>query len=461
MRPEVILYKYWEHAIIKLEKNLLPEGALLLSKYFGTEKKRFCYQVVNSDSEIYTLKADYYIGVDWIEENHSAIVISPKLNSRIEIVKAECKVDDNNEIDLESKDLLLKGREVEIDYFAMLNKCLATDFLYAEIDRLVQINWESPEITIEQKDDFLSPLLIVKFLNVLKPLVQKGLRKSYYQTRQNLNSKVKGKILISSTIKQNVLKNEFTKTYCQFAEFGVDSLENRLLKKALIFSAAYIDNHRKLFKQNSSHAAHIINFCKPAFELVNEEININEIANFSANPFFKEYREAILMAKMILRKFSYSISNVSKEKITTPPFWIDMPKLFELYAYYFLKQRFSAHKELHYQFNTYGNHLDFLVNSQNYKMVVDAKYKPIYIYGKNHDDMRQVSGYARLEKIYKEIAPGEDTLIDCLIIYPDVDGGLTLEEFSEMNLRKNSIKGYNKIFKVGIKLPEKNINPTY
>lgn len=456
MSHPITPYATWEHGELKIARNLFP-GDSLNSKYFGKDKNRFCFQILNADDENFLLKADYYIGVDWLRENHSSLIVAPKLNSRIEAIKKESNKDKDIEIDPEFKSLSGKGKEVSIDYIEMLNQCLAVDFLYKEIDNLVDIDWHVNEILIKQEQDMLSPLLIVKFLNVLFSIVQKGLKKSYYQTRQNLNSKIKGKILVGENIKRNILKNRLTHTYCQFEEFGINSTENRLLKKAFTFAIAYIDNHNKVFNDSFNHAKHLVNYCRPAFEMVSEEVNINEIKSYKPNPFFKEYEEGIHLAKQILKRFSYSISNVSKEKYTTPPYWIDMPKLFELYVYQFLKQRFPKHNEVQYQFSTYGNYLDFLVNSGDNQMVVDAKYKPIYIYGKDHKDMRQVSGYARLDKTYEELKIDNDKLIDCLIVYPDMENGCEVGAFEKMVLMNNNTKitGYRNIYKVGIKLPEK------
>ena len=46
----------------------------------------------------------------------------------------------------------------------------------------------------------------IQFLNLLKSIVRKGLKKSYYKVQENLNNKVKGKILVSTHIKQNIFK---------------------------------------------------------------------------------------------------------------------------------------------------------------------------------------------------------------------------------------------------------------
>jgi 5-methylcytosine-specific restriction enzyme subunit McrC len=449
-------YPSWEHATFKILESDCGELEKIANRRFGQSSDKFCYKILNQTGCI-EIETGYYIGVDWLCENHSSLIVAPKLNSRIEDVKKEIIDDKDIEIDEEFKNQSGKGKEVSIDYFAMLNQCLAVDFLYKEIDNLVHIDWQATEIPIEQKDDLLSPLLIVKFLNVLTSIVRKGLKKSYYQIRQNLNSKIKGKILVGENIKKNVLKNRLTITHCQFEEFGIDTLENRLLKKAFMFAVSYMDNHRKVFNHSFSHAEYLINYCRPAFEMVSEEVNINDVRSYKSNPFFKEYGKGIHLAKLILKRYSYSISNISKEKITTPPYWIDMPKLFELYAYYFLKRKFPNNKEVQYHFSTYGNELDFLVNSGNTKMVVDAKYKPLYIYGKNHDDIRQVSGYARLEKTYDELGVEKNELIDCLIVYPDMEYGSCINYFIEKDLPNEStrIKGYRNVYKVGIKLPGK------
>jgi mcrBC 5-methylcytosine restriction system component-like protein len=81
--------------------------------------------------------------------------------------------------------------------------------------------------------------------------------------------------------------------------------------------------------------------------------------------------------------------------------------------------------------------------------VIDAKYKPVYEDSRVIDDIRQVSGYARLEKVYKRLGLEDSKeLIDCLIIYP------SLEENRVFNLEnKSKISEYRNIYKLGISIP--------
>ncbi len=81
-------------------------------------------------------------------------------------------------------------------------------------------------------------------------------------------------------------------------------------------------------------------------------------------------------------------------------------------------------------------------------MIIDAQYKMHYRSSHIHQDIRQVAGYARLNKVYKELKKPEDSteMIDCLIIYPEV-GDLPNTYQLEMGNRK-TIEAYKKVFKV-------------
>ena len=67
------------------------------------------------------------------------------------------------------------------------------------------------------------------------------------------------------------------------------------------------------------------------------------------------------------------------------------------------------------------------------------------------DDIRQVSAYARLEKVYKKLGlENSNQLIDCLIIHPS----LALEENKDLDFNKlETIEGYAKIYKQSLSIP--------
>ncbi len=418
-----------EHSLL----NLSEEQKVLLqqqnfAQYFRRSKSdnQLCFdlQFIEEENE-YKLESSYIVGVNWIVKEKLPIYIKPKLNNEAS----------------------------EVDYLSMLFEALKETENINHLDNLYTIDFNAPLIEIEQKQDILSPLLIIEFLNVLKQIVKKGLKKSYYDVTQNLNTRVKGKVLVNASIKKNHTKSKMHYNYCKYQEFGYNSIENRLLKRTLEFAKAIISNHKSL---SSDSTKQLFNYISPAFSNVSSDINLKEVTNLKHNPFFREYKSAVQIAKIILKRYSYNISQVSETKYKTPPFWIDMPKLFELYLFKKLKEVFPLRNEAIYHKKFNSLEPDILLNSRDkkYKVIIDAKYKPKYENGSiSHDDAAQVSGYARLKSIRKELNIENDNLLtNTLIIYTS-----NTSENSDIvkdDLLKEEDKRYHKLYKYSIQIPK-------
>ncbi|GET44988.1 5-methylcytosine restriction system specificity protein McrC [Capnocytophaga felis] len=453
---KILLKEHYSVKIYKEKQGLdKDEYSLSLDSFALLEKhqprkifKGISPFLFHKKENCYHLQANYYIGADWLIEGEKFIQVEPKINQK-HIENFEKNVDSEEKVSINEDDEVK-----EINFVKMLLDVYASSIPTHHTTDLVNIFWNEKLIPIKQKQDTLTPFLVVQFLGILKNIVRKGLKKSYYKVRENLNNRVKGKILVGTHIKQNVLKNRFTKTFCEYQVFGEDNFENQFLKKVFQFCIYYIENFKDF--PNKTEVNQIIGYCHPAFELISTDIEQSELKNIKHNPFFKEYKEAIQIGKLILKRFSYNISKATQqEQIEIPPFWIDMPKLFELYVYKKLLENRDLYSEIHYQFATYGNQLDFLICNGEKSLIIDTKYKLKYDYGHIHEDIRQVSGYARLKKVREKIGLSEqdDKNINCLIIYPKIveaNKNLCWEEFLK---EENEIKSYYKIFKLGIKLP--------
>ena len=418
----IFLSEHREYILSKQDNLLFDALKTKQLRVFKTKKGEAIYPfLLWVSQEHITLKTDYYVGVDWLI-GEEYIYVAPKMNHREE--------------------------GVEINFLKMLLEIYTSDIEVKHTQDLIKIYWKEPQITIEQQKDFLTPFLVIQFLQLLKRIVRKGLKKSYYKEEENLCSRIKGKIQIGKHLKQNVFKNKLTSHICQYQAFGVDSIENRFLKKVLQFVISFKNTHSTLFAGNEAAIDELITYCTPYFELISEEFNVENLKNITINPFFKEYKEAIEIGKHILKRFSYNITETTQQKVAIPPFWIDMPKLFELYVYVKLQEQFGR-EAVTYHLTADYTELDFLLNTPTQKMVIDAKYKPIYEDSRVIDDIRQVSGYARLEKVYKRLGlEGSNELIDCLIIYP------SLEENRVFNLEnKSKITEYRNIYKLGVSIP--------
>lgn len=442
-------------------KNINP-------RKFKTERGKdyHCFSCKISDTEV-ILNSDYYVGLDWLTKDRF-IHIEPKLNfSVVNTFEEAITIEEESITDDEIQDFNNEAQEKieseesvkEIDLIAMLMKIMSHSEIAKETDKLLLIDWEMQEIPITQKQDLLTPFLVVKFLNLLQQITRKGLKKSYYKVQENLRNRVKGKIIVSQQIKQNSFKNRFTNTSCEYQVFGDDSVENRFLKKVFSFCTHYVENNQYYFKDKKD-ISWMVNYIRPSFENITDEVNLQELKDLKQNPLFKEYKDAIKIGQQILKRFSYNITKTTADKISTPPFWIDMPKMFELYVYAkFLEDNPTFDStDFNYQFATHGNSLDFLIYKDSNKIVVDTKYKLKYNYSHIHQDIRQIAGYARLNKVRDKLNHHHNEEIPCLIIYPvpvGVEGDLTKLTVDNLMNEGNKIQAYHGIYKLGVKLPLK------
>lgn len=391
------------------------------------EKNERCVQVVYGRESL-SLKMSYFIGADWLVKNQQAIYVAPKIN---------------------------KGLQ-EIDYLGMLQSCLTHGDIAKNTKDLYHIKLNEPFIEIDQQMDLLTPLLIMQFLQTLKILVKKGLKQSYYKVERNLNSRVKGKVLIAQNIKKNIVRNRVTNTFCSYEEFGFDSIENRVLKHTLSFVRRYLSQYPEYLGSMKC----LIDYCTPAFERVSDEVNLHELKAVKRNSFYKEYQEALKLSKIILKRFGYHISEIDNstvEKISVPPFWIDMSKLFELYVLGLLKDKYGD-KILFQAKGSYGNP-DYLLIDEIEPLIIDAKYRPAYQKDNRIsyiiEDIRQISGYARdvgiLDKLgYHTVEEQLSSVVSCVVIYTDQDEE---DKLPDSLIAGKSIEGFTKFYKVPISVP--------
>lgn len=430
---KITLLEHQPYNIKKEEGSIYFEAIPKICPYVLKKDKWgnpiYPFEISRTNEEEVCLQAGYYVGALWLVKHHKFVYIEPKMNKK-QIVEGFPTQEEE---------------WAEIDYLKMLLSITVLEPKHTQ--NLIKIYWDEPLIAIEQQKDTLTPFLMVQFLLLLKRIVRKGLKKSYYTVEENLNNRIKGKIQLGKHLKQNVFKNKLTAHVCRYQEFGMDSLENRFLKKVLQFIISFKNTHSNYFAGNDESIRELITYCSPHFELISEELDVENLKKITTNSFFKEYEEAIRIGKQILKRFSYNITETTQQKVAIPPFWIDMPKLFELYVYKKLQEIFSK-QEIFYHFTADYTELDFLLNNPKYKMVIDAKYKSIYKEGKVIDDIRQISGYARLKDVYKTLKIDDDRLIDCLIIYPSL---VNSDNFSIED--KEEISEYKNLYKLGVSLP--------
>lgn len=396
------------------------------------------------------LKAHYYIGASWFIEDKCAFVVKPK---------------------------------VEVDYIKLFMTALElnSENEAAYFSNYYYIDFEKPAIKTNALDNVITPLLILHYISLLRHLVSKGLKKGYVVREENLQSKIRGRILLQRHLTKNVFAKREDRVFCRFQEFTEDIPENRILKKALSFSVRFI-NQLPSFKSHLQELTPHLSMIGSAFENVSEDVTIAQVAKVNAGKIFRHYESAIKVAKLILRHFDYSIDNTSETAQSVRPFCIDMPRLYEMYVLSLLRKAYGD--QIQFQVKGYRKtQVDYIKKSENEKLIIDAKYKPRYSEGNQGilDDIQEISRYARDEKILKALewepkveSANGNYFPKCLIIYPDPKTKFEHEEGEEDDqgmiemkddFRKDGIlsdsehvrkiPGFKDFYKIAVPLPQK------
>lgn len=361
--------------------------------------------------------------MDWLEEGQSAIRILPKFNT--------------------------EDGDVQVDYLSMLRDALTEPKNFEHLDGLLFVDFNRPCIDIPQQDDALSLFLVSEFLAIMSAITKKGLKKAYYQVEENMRAKIKGKVLVDKNVKKNHVRGNLANNYCRYQEYGVDIPENRLLKIALVETMHIVESYKKE-KVDVEHLATIVRTITPRWTKVSIKTHTKFLRESRSNSFYKEYPIACRLAQLILKRTSINHIRYGAKTSKTPPYWIDMSKLFEMYALKLLRERFGNQVEYHASF--LGNQEpDYLLHGdeKHSPYIVDAKYKR---YGERtieKDDIRQVSGYARLKTIRKRLNVQDKSIITCLIVYPAINGNDKIPDYKEWEEEGH----YEDVYKIGIRLP--------
>ncbi len=335
--------------------------------------------------------ASYYIGASWLVNKKLAVIVTPKMKNIdfVTMFLSALEVDTKN----------------ESDYFA---QCYGIQF-------------EEPTIETDEQLNQLTPLLVLHFVSLLERLVKRGLKKDYIILEENLKTKVKGRLLFTKHLQKNVFQQRSDRVFCQYQEYTDDIPENRLLKKALLFADRIINNYESLKAQSSYFEIQSrLSKLKNRLDGISDKIEPYQVQKLSTNKLFKEYKDAIRVAKMLLRRYDYSISEASQEQHSTPPFWIDMSRLYEMWVFSQLEKAYPG--QIQFQVKGHcGTAVDFIKKDE--RLIIDAKYKPHYDYSNRGiiDDIREISGYARDWKILQKLSITKiySEEIKCLIIYPE------------------------------------------
>lgn len=427
------IYSAKEHSIVDNDFN--EEMLKEFNQRYKDEDPKFLGLHQEFDNNEVKLKSHYYIGYRWVDEQKDKYIhIAPK-----------------------------KSGDKQADYLKMFLTCLKDPIVSKHLSETYKICFDEKWIDTQNEEDEITPLLILQFLQVIKNISKKGLKKGYVKVTQNLTSKIKGRILVNSTIKQNHFRNRIDKTVCDYQIFTIDCIENKILKTALL----QCSRHLHTVANDNKDIVKLLKYNLNTFELVNKkEIFESDFSKIKHSPFYKEYKEALNLAKMIFKLLGFTLSSSQqKHKSKIPPFYIDMPELFERYVEVKLRECDEYKNGLtpgygHKNGNSYkwGLRPDFIVKDK--KLIIDAKYK--YWFSKENEDEKfkndyqQLSLYGRDTDIRRDIKLSENEEAKLLFIYPkfDKDENIDIDD-NDICCPIENVGKFSNIQRIEICIPKK------
>lgn len=348
-------------------------------------------------------------------------------------------------------DLVVLPKFANLDFMAMLAVCVSHIPSAEYFGHCYGIDNSGRKIECGQIYDILSPMLAMHYVLVLNQLVGKGLARSYVDREENIKSKVKGRIHTKMDWKKNELYARRDRVYCHFSEYSEDIPVNRLLKKALLIADGTLN--RIASHSVSTESCNIrlfLNRINNAFINVDGEKPVSHVVPHRRNKLNLFYSEAISLAGEIISHKENSISRQNNRKKFVRPFWIDMSRLFEVYVLAKLQDKYGSNIE----FQVAGNKAcaDYVNRADN--QIIDAKYKPVYrTTDYDINDIRELSGNARDNKICSRFLDKRGEEPDCVIVYPDPCGVM---EFGQELLASDSVQPipqFRRFYKIGVSLP--------
>lgn len=351
------------------------------AKYDRLKLAQWCRPARSRDFGYY---ASYRIGAEWIDENEALIVTT-------------------------------KRRMEHIDFLRMFMSCFTFEQGAESFSSIYSIEEEQPLIKAPVFKGTVSQLIVIHFLSVVRRI--KSLKKGYVHRCENLK-KVKGHIHPLKNEMANVMPRRLDRICCNYMEYSEDIPENRLIKKALLLSEQLLYRFRTPAILDLT-----IKKSLALFQNVSANTTISESDRSKKHKLFREYHEAVRLARTILRHFDFTISKPHNEEDKVPPFVIDMARLYEHYVYGLLHEAYG--KQIIYQYRGSTGIPDFLFRSEQFKAILDTKYIPKYKdEALDKEVIRQLSGYGRDLSILKELGYNDihenspTPSLPCIIIYP-------------------------------------------
>ena len=277
--------------------------------------------------------------------------------------------------------LVVRPKIKDIDAVQMFTEVMAHGTLEG-MDGLCGFKPEQPLIDCDEPINDLSLFQVAVYLSELARFCQRQLRIDFLPFTDNLQGRIKGRVLIRENLRRNIIHARPDRVVCRFETMTLDTPANRILKWALLLATRFMAQYganipEALWDWARSASAAL----SPVSEV---PVGSRDFLGIHYGGLMQRYRTIHALARMIIRRLRSDAEGAIEEiKGQTVPFWLNMNALFEGYVGVLLQRAgradFSAQKS-----RSFGNAQSLLLQTRpdyitdDGSIVVDAKYKGLF-----------------------------------------------------------------------------------
>lgn len=291
----------------------------------GTSAAKSMNGVIPAEMGLYIDDKGYYhtsgyVGICWLRDYQGKQIINPITGEKTAIMVRP-------RFDMNPWDMIIK----------VMNDPEYELYTSGDNRNFFQIYTGEELIPVPNTESGGELLAAISFVKECEKICKKHLRQAMSFKEENFNGKVVGNIQVAKHIKQNITQAREDRIFCRYPVFTVDTLENRIMKTALLKA-------NKIFRKNGitiKEIGRIYSYCENSLTAVRTvAISKSDFNRINTSGFNTYYKGVMELAKTVL--FGNGVNDLSgvetKDIKYVIPYTINMESLFEFYVRATLKE---------------------------------------------------------------------------------------------------------------------------
>lgn len=291
----------------------------------GTSAAKSMHGVIPAEMGLYLDEKGYYhtsgyVGIGWLKDYQGKIMVDPVSGEKLALMIVP-------RFSLNPWEMLIKVmNDPEYDLYTSGSKM-----------NFFEVHTGEELVPVPNTETGGELLAAISFVKECERICKKHFRQAMDFKEGNFNGKIVGNIQVAKHIRLNVSHAREDRIYCKYPVFTVDTLENRIMKAALIKVKKIFRNNRTAVKE----IGRIYSYCENSLKAVRTvSISKRDFNRVNTTGFNSCYKSVMGLAKTILLGTGVNdlVGKSTDEIRYVIPYTINMESLFEFYVRAVLKE---------------------------------------------------------------------------------------------------------------------------